>query len=192
MSDLYLASKSPRRAALLDQIGVRYELLDIAIDETWNGTESAEDFVRRLALEKARAGRRVMHARLPVLAADTEVVLDGRILGKPADRAAAIAMLQALSGRKHLVYSAVALADQREDVRLSVSRVEFRPITPDECARYADTGEPYGKSGGYGIQGSGALFVARLEGSFSGVVGLPLFETGALLEAAGIAVLPAA
>jgi septum formation protein len=101
-------------------------------------------------------------------------------------------MLRSLSGRDHLVYSAVALVHQTEQVRLSISRVEFRPLTSGECARYVDSGEPFGKAGGYGIQGSAALFVTRLEGSFSGVVGLPLQETGALLEAAGIVAAPAA
>jgi septum formation protein len=191
MFQIYLASRSPRRAALLDQIGVRYEVLNVDVDETWNGREPPQAFVTRLALEKARAGRRIAPGHLPVLGADTEVVLDDRILGKPADRGAALAMLLSLSGRSHLVCSAVALVHRGEDVRLSISRVEFRPITPAECARYVDSGEPYGKSGGYGIQGLGALFVTRLEGSFSGVVGLPLSETGALLEAAGIAPLPA-
>lgn len=186
MPDLYLASRSPRRAMLLDQIGVRYEVLDVEIDETWNGIEPAREFVQRLALEKARAGRRMAPAPLPVLAADTEVVLDDRVLGKPADRTAALAMLQALSGRVHLVYSAVALVHEMEDRRLSLSRVEFSPLARAQLERYCDSGEPYGKAGGYAIQGLAALFVARLEGSFSGVMGLPLFETGALLEAAGI------
>lgn len=189
---VYLASKSPRRAALLDQIRIRYEVLSVDVDETWNGSEPPQAFVMRLALEKARAGRRIAPEPLPVLAADTEVVLGDQILGKPADRAAAVAMLLSLSGCSHLVYSAVALAHRSEDVRLSISRVEFRPIAPAECTRYVDSGEPYGKSGGYGIQGLGALFVTRLEGSFSGVVGLPLLETGALLDAAGVTPLPAA
>ncbi|HEY7840629.1 MAG TPA: Maf family protein [Gammaproteobacteria bacterium] len=192
MVDIYLASRSPRRAALLDQIRVRYQVLEVDVDETWNGKEPPQAFVTRLALEKARAGRRIAPEALPVLGADTEVVLDDRILGKPADRDAALAMLRSLSGRSHLVYSAVALEHRSEDVRLSVTRVEFRAVTPEECLRYVDSGEPFGKSGGYGIQGLGALFVTRLEGSFSGVVGLPLLETGALLEAAGIAPLPAA
>ena len=186
MFHIYLASRSPRRAALLDQIGVRYELLDIEVDETWNGAEPAEEFVCRLALEKARAGRRIATAALPVLGADTEVVLDDRILGKPPDRESALAMLQSLSGRSHFVYSAVALLHSTEDVRLSISRVEFKSLTPGECARYCDSDEPFGKAGAYAIQGRAAIFVSRLEGSYSGVVGLPLFETGALLDAAGI------
>jgi septum formation protein len=121
-----------------------------------------------------------------VLGADTEVVLEDLILGKPADRAAALAMLRSLSGRSHLVYSAVALVHDKEEVRLSVSRVEFSPLTKAQLERYCDSGEPYGKAGGYAIQGLGALFVTRLEGSFSGVMGLPLFETGALLREAGV------
>lgn len=186
MTQIYLASRSPRRAALLDQIGVRYEILDVAVDETWDGREPPAEFVSRLALEKARAGRRAAPGALPVLAADTEVVLDDRVLGKPADRDAALGMLRSLSGHVHQVYSAVALVHAVEEVRVSVSRVEFRSLTPDECARYCDTGEPFGKAGAYAIQGLGALFVAHLEGSFSGVVGLPLFETGLLLESAGV------
>jgi len=186
MVDIYLASKSPRRAALLDQIGIRYEVLDVAVDETWNGREPPAEFVSRLALEKARAGRHIAPDARPVLGADTEVVLDDRVLGKPADRDAALRMLLSLSGRAHHVCSAVALVHAVEEVRISVSRVEFRPLTAEECARYSDTGEPFGKAGAYAIQGLGALFVARLEGSFSGVVGLPLFETGALLESAGV------
>jgi septum formation protein len=186
MFHIYLASKSPRRAALLDQIGIRYELLDVAVDETWDGREAARDFVTRLALEKARAGRRVAASPRPVLGADTEVVLDDRLLGQPADRAAALTMLESLSGREHLVFSAVALVQDTEDVRVSVSRVRFKPLTPEERARYCDSGEPYGKAGGYAIQGRAAIFIARLEGSFSGVMGLPLFETGELLENAGI------
>ena len=186
MFDIYLASRSPRRAALLDQIGVRYQVLDVDIDERWDGREPPREFVSRLALEKARAGRRIAPGSLPVLAADTEVVLEDRLLGKPADRNAALAMLRALSASAHQVYSAVALVHAAEEVRVSVSRVEFRAISAEECERYCDSGEPFGKAGGYAIQGLGALFVSRLEGSFSGVVGLPLLETGARLESAGI------
>lgn len=186
MFHLYLASKSPRRRALLDQIGVRYAALEIEIDERWDGREAARDYVCRLALEKARAGRRIAPGPQPVLGADTEVVLDGRVLGKPADRAAALAMLHALSGRTHEVISAVALLHAEEALRVCVSRVEFRLLSDADCARYCDSGEPFGKAGAYAIQGRAAAFIRRLEGSYSGVVGLPLCETAELLEAAGI------
>ena len=117
-----------------------------------------------------------------MLAADTEVVLDGALLGKPANRDAAIKMLMALSGRTHEVYSAVALIDATEHVTLNINRVSFKPLTVDECEDYCDTDEPYDKAGGYGIQGRAAAFVCRLEGSYSGVMGLPLYETAQLLK----------
>lgn len=181
MTVLYLASRSPRRRQLLDQLGIRYEVLDVEIDERWNGTEPARDFVVRLALEKARAGKQIAARPLPVLAADTEVVLDDRVFGKPRDRDEAISMLMALSGRTHLVYSAVALVHGGEETRVNISRVDFRPLTLEECARYWDTGEPSGKAGAYAVQGRAAAFIARLDGSYSGVVGLPLYETAQLL-----------
>ena len=181
MTEIYLASKSPRRRQLLDQLGVKYEVLEVEVVEHWDGKESPRDYVTRLALEKARAGRKIAPRQLPVLGADTEVVLEDRVLGKPADRDDAIRMLQSLSGRTHLVYSAVALIHEREDVRVSISRVTFRPLGREECARYCDTDEPYDKAGGYAVQGGAASFIASLEGSHSGVVGLPLDETMELL-----------
>ena len=117
-----------------------------------------------------------------MLAADTEVVLDGNILGKPKDRAGAITMLQSLSGRTHEVYSAVALVHKTERALVNVSRVCFKPLGRQECETYCDTGEPFDKSGGYAIQGRAAAFIARLEGSYSGVMGLPLYETSELLK----------
>lgn len=182
MAVLYLASKSPRRRQLLDQIGVDYELLGADVDETQFDDESPAAYVQRVALDKTRAGRACADRPLPVLAADTSVVLDGRVLGKPADRDEAMAMLLSLSGRSHEVYTAVALAHEREQVALSRSRLCFRPLTEAECAAYCDTGEPWDKAGGYGIQGRGAVFVSRLEGSYSGVMGLPLYETSILLD----------
>jgi septum formation protein len=186
MAFLYLASKSPRRRRLLDQIGVPYETLDVDIDESWDGAEDPAGHVRRLALEKARAGRLACGGAAPVLAADTGVVLDGRLLGKAGHRGEAMLMLRSLSGRSHEVYSAVALIDGEERLRTNRSRVCFKALSRAECEAYCDGGEPYGKAGGYAIQGRGAVFVSRLEGSYSGVMGLPLYETALLLEAAGL------
>jgi septum formation protein len=186
---VYLASASPRRRALLEQIGVSYRLLPVAVDEERHPGEGPELYVLRLALRKARAGR----ARLPdgdpgpVLGADTSVVVDGEILGKPRDRAEGIAMLRRLSGATHHVYTGVALVDEeREATRLSVSAVSFRPLSVDECEKYWRSGEPVDKAGGYAIQGRAAMFISRLEGSYSGVMGLPLFETAELLREFGI------
>ncbi|QVL51079.1 MAG: septum formation inhibitor Maf [Thiocapsa sp.] len=192
---LYLASRSPRRLALLEQIGVRVALVAAETDETRRPGESPETYVRRVALEKARAGRAAVSEdeRRPVLAADTAVVLGDVTLGKPADRASAARMLGALSGRSHRVLTAVALiADERELTDLSDSLVTFRALQESEILSYWETGEPCDKAGAYGIQGIGALFVANLQGSYSGVMGLPLFETGRLLAAAGIEVIGSA
>ena len=179
---IYLASRSPRRRQILEQCGIEFEILDVAIHEHWNGTETAPDYVRRLALEKARAGSELTGKNLPVLAADTEVLVDGTILGKPADKVAAIAMLQRLSGRSHQVLTAVALVQRTQTVILSTSVVTFRPLSSAECAAYCDSGEPYDKAGGYAIQGRAAAFVTRLEGSYTGVMGLPRYETAQLLR----------
>jgi septum formation protein len=190
-TSLYLASASPRRRELLKQIGVAYRLAAVTVDETPYPGEPPEKYVIRLALDKARAAR----AGLPadeeawVLGADTCVVVDDEILGKPGDRAEGIAMLRRLSGETHHVYSAVALVSgEREGSRLSVSAVSFRPVSPQECEDYWRSGEPADKAGGYAIQGKGAMFVSRLEGSYSGVMGLPLFETAELLREFGSAV----
>lgn len=194
MSDhqIYLASNSPRRRELLDQIGVSYQVLPVAVDETAQPGEAAVELAQRLALAKARAG----HANLPsgdntpVLGADTVVVCDDQILGKPHERATGLAMLAALSGRRHEVLSAVALvAGQRERVLLNRSQVRFRVITPEQAAAYWDSGEPADKAGGYAIQGLAAVFVAELAGSYSGVMGLPLFETAQLLNEFAIQIL---
>jgi septum formation protein len=189
MSDIYLASNSPRRRELLDQIGVRYGWLDAGIEETLTPGESPEVFVLRLALEKARQGLKARGERppLPVLGADTMVVLDDMVLGKPETHEQGVAMLAQLSGKTHRVLTAVALADgEREASRLSVSHVSFREIDADEAVSYWATGEPWDKAGGYAIQGRGAVFIERLEGSYSGVMGLPLFETAQLLEEFGV------
>jgi septum formation protein len=196
-SHIYLASLSPRRQELLAQLGLRYELIAQAVPEQRRAEESPEAYVRRLALEKAQAGRAALAGRplRPVLGADTTVVVDDAVLGKPADEAEAKAMLMRLSGRSHRVLSAVAvvgrddLGQDRQAVRVSESRVSFRELSVAECHAYWLSGEPLDKAGAYAIQGLGALFVERLEGSYSGVMGLPLFETGELLRRFGIDVL---
>ncbi len=187
---LYLASRSPRRSELLSQIGVTHEVVTVDVDESPLAGESPADYVVRLALEKAAAGRAAtQHSPQLVLAADTAVVVDGEILGKPADRADAVTMLTRLSGRSHEVLTGIALAGKELESRLSVSQVTFRPITVAEADAYWLSGEPADKAGGYAIQGLGAVFVSHLEGSFSGVVGLPLFTTAELLRGAGIKLL---
>jgi len=186
---LYLASASPRRRELLEQIGVSYRLLEVAVDEDHHSGEQPEMYVLRLALGKARAGHAMLPAGNPsaVLGADTSVVSDGEILGKPRDRAEGLVMLRRLSGATHHVYTGVALVDDvREATRLSVSAVSFRPLSAEECEKYWKSGEPVGKAGGYAIQGKGGMFISRLEGSYSGVMGLPLFETAELLREFGI------
>ena len=188
---LFLASKSPRRRKLLEQIGIRFEVIDIDLDEARLPGESPESYVQRLALDKARAGRALIESRngLPVLAADTAVVMGDRVLGKPGDRQEAAAMMRLLSARSHRVLSGIALVGDRELSDISISQVRFREVSTQEAATYWETGEPRDKAGGYAIQGLGALFVADLRGSYSGVMGLPLFETARLLAAAGIVIL---
>jgi nucleoside triphosphate pyrophosphatase len=197
---VYLASNSPRRRELLAQAGVAHEvvapdLCDAAneVDETPQPGEAPIAYVERVARAKAEAGwGRVRHAlpARPLLAADTTVAIDGRILGKPETAGAAEGMLRMLSGRTHNVYTAVALAWQdRIDVALSESNVTMRALSEAEIARYVSTGEPMDKAGGYAVQGRAAIFIARIEGSYSGVMGLPLFETANLLAGAGL-VLP--
>lgn len=189
MASLHLASASPRRRELLAQIGVPFVTLIASIDETALPGEPAERYVERLAREKALAGLATLNvpAGAVVLGADTAVVLDGRILGKPADRAECLATLAALSGREHQVLTAVALASaQRTESRVVASRVRFRPLRAGEAEAYWATGEPCDKAGSYGIQGLAAVFVSQLEGSYSAVVGLPLCETAQLLGEFGI------
>ena len=184
---VYLASASPRRSELLRQIGVRFEVRPAAIQEDRGSAETPDAYVLRLAAAKADAVWGRLDEPRPVLAADTAVVLDDRVLGKPADAAEAAAMLAALSGRTHRVLTAVALRSGggRESL-LCVSEVRFRATTAEERRAYCATGEPYDKAGGYGIQGRAAVFVEHLSGSYSSVVGLPLFETARLLERCGV------
>jgi septum formation protein len=181
---IYLASASARRQTLLEQIGVGFEQLHVRVDEQSRAGEPADAYVQRLALAKARAGRAFLDTLdpRPVLGADTAVAVDNRIMGKPHDRAQGLEMLRALSGRDHEVLSAVALAGGHEALRLSRSRVSFRVLEEAECEAYWETGEPLDKAGGYAIQGHAAQFIERLEGSYSGVMGLPLFETAQLLK----------
>ncbi|HLD67961.1 MAG TPA: Maf family protein [Pseudomonas sp.] len=187
MTRLYLASGSPRRRELLAQIGVPFVTLSCPVDESRLPAEPPADYVARLAQAKALAGLAVAEAGAVVLGADTAVVLDGHILGKPESRDEALAMLAALSGREHEVLTAVALAStSRVEVRVVCSRVDFRPLTPSEAEGYWASGEPRDKAGGYGIQGLAAVFVRQLHGSYSGVVGLPLCETAELLANFGI------
>ncbi|WP_185268551.1 Maf family protein [Halopseudomonas xiamenensis] len=179
---LYLASASPRRRELLEQIGVPLQVVSCAVDEQVLAGEAAMDYVQRVTRDKVRAGVEQAPAGAVVLAADTAVVLDGRILGKPVDREQGLAMLRALSAREHSVITVVAVARGR-DVRLRpvVTQVRFRALSEAEISAYWDTGEPADKAGGYGIQGLGAVFVAHIAGSYSAVVGLPLMETAELL-----------
>lgn len=182
---VYLASASPRRAELLSQLGVLFRARPADVDESAQAGESPEDYVVRTAAAKADTVHRAVSGSAepaPVLGADTIVVCDARVLGKPADREAAIEMLAVLSGRTHEVLSAVALTDDAGTrTRLSASKVRFRATTADERSAYCATAEPLDKAGGYGIQGFAAAFIEHLEGSYSAVMGLPLFETAELL-----------
>lgn len=189
-NSIYLASKSPRRCELLDQIGVSYEIISVDIDETWQ-EEPARIHVPALALKKARAAHAQLNGQAgkPILAADTEVFLDDQPLGKPGNEEEALDMLMRLSGRMHHVYSAVAVIAQTEIVELNISRVCLRPLTVDECRDYIAGGEALDKAGAYGIQGRAAAFISRLEGSYSAVMGLPLYETAELLRKAGVKIL---
>ncbi len=199
---IYLASKSPRRRELLRQIGVEFELL-LLRDHTSRGPdvseevlpgEKAEEYVVRVTREKAEcASKMMLLRRLPlraVLAADTTVVLDGRILGKPADEAEAMEMLRALSGRVHQVITSVALHRDEDTWQLTqTSDVTLARLSEDTIRAYCATSEPYDKAGSYGIQGLASVFVERIAGSYTGIMGLPLHETAKLLRQAGIPIL---
>jgi septum formation protein len=209
MIDLYLASQSPRRRELLRQIGVRFQVLGLRskqprapdADETQHPGESASAYVERIAAEKARAGLVAMAARRlpvrPVLAADTIVVLDDEVLGKPRDAAEAAAFLGRLSGRAHEVRTAVAIGlpelPGADAIRLratSISKVYFRPLSAAEIEAYCATPEPFDKAGAYGIQGRAGSFAARIEGSYSGIMGLPLAEVAVMLQTMAATGLP--
>jgi septum formation protein len=186
---VYLASGSPRRRELLRQIGVSFQVLSAELDESPLPGEVPAAYVSRLAAAKADAGWECSRGSLyaPVLAADTAVVLDGHIVGKPRDRDDAQSMLLTLSGRTHEVMTAVALRSAAgSEIRLSRSLVTFRVVDAEEARVYWDTGEPRDKAGAYAIQGFAAIFISHLQGSYSGVMGLPLFETAELLKGLGL------
>jgi septum formation protein len=193
---IYLASKSPRRRELLRQVGVEFELLlnDSEINEDVLPGEAPYDYVARVTRDKAEHALEVMMRRQlpmrPVLAADTTVVVDTAILGKPADMNEAMQMMRRLSGRTHQVLTSVAVAagDQLWQITQS-SDVEFALLTEETILAYCDTPEPYDKAGGYGIQGPAAIFITNISGSYSGIAGLPLFETVQLLQKAGVHIL---
>jgi len=187
---LHLASQSPRRRELLGRLGLDFGVLDIDIPEQRGSSEAPAEYVRRVAREKAGAGL-LRVAAVPgavVLGADTEVILDDHVFGKPRDAADAAAMLRRLSGRTHDVVSAVSLVSaEREAQEVSMSEVTFGELSEDDIAAYVATGEPMGKAGAYAIQGGGEAFIRRLSGSYSGVMGLPLYETARLLRQFGVA-----
>ncbi len=194
---IYLASQSPRRRELLDQLGVRHEPLLAGPDEDVESLEAVRAgelpaaYVERVTRAKLHAAQRRRRARglpaAPVLCADTTVALGRRILGKPIDAADALATLRLLSGRTHRVITAVALAGARsERIAVSVSSVRFATIAEAELARYVAGGEPFGKAGAYAIQSGAARWIARIAGSYSGIMGLPLYETAVLLRQAGV------
>ena len=195
---IYLASQSPRRRELLKQIGVSFEVLPLRtlaaradVIEIPHAGESAVDFVQRMAREKAASGWHAVEIRrllkFPVLSADTLIDIDGSILGKPADRQAAEIMLNQLSSRGHWVHTAVAIQrETRMESVLSSSKVEFATLSATEIRQYLDSGEYTDKAGAYGIQGRAAAFVKLIEGSYTGIMGLPLFETNALLKQFGV------
>lgn len=199
---LYLASQSPRRRELLHQIGVEFDVLlmrnapprgpDIS-EVVWEN-EAPKDYVERVTREKVEFAWKILGMRQlplrPILAADTTVTLNGLILGKPADFAEAQGMMQALSGQTHEVITSIALCDQGKIMQAThISAVTFSSLTPDMIAAYCQTGEPYDKAGGYGIQGLAATFIAHISGSYSSIMGLPLFETTQLLRKVGVPIL---
>ncbi len=181
---IYLASNSPRRQELLHQMGVEFAVIPQFAEENHLSNESPEDFVARLALAKASDGlARLNKQNIPVLGSDTAVILDGKILGKPEGREDAIAMLMSLSNRSHQVLTAVALNNNVHSAKLiSTTEVSFAKLTLKMCENYWQTGEPVDKAGSYGIQGRGALFIHHINGSYSGVMGLPIYETQMLLQ----------
>ncbi|MEE2982698.1 MAG: nucleoside triphosphate pyrophosphatase [Pseudomonadota bacterium] len=184
---LYLASRSPRRADLLRLLGVKFRVVEVDVDESPIAQESPENHVRRTALAKAAAGRATLREDAVVVAADTAVSVDGLIFGKPRDRSHATEMLNVLSGRWHEVLTAVVLGGETDTLcRVVRSRVQFTILDAQTIEAYWQTGEPADKAGAYGIQGIGGALVKQIDGSYSAVVGLPLYETSTLLDEAGI------
>lgn len=190
---IYLASQSPRRRELLEQIGISHTVIKVEVDENPLPDEKPEDYVIRIASEKARAAFSA-DMQQPLLAADTTVTSNGRILGKPANEADFVKMMQLLNGKTHEVLTAIAVIgsspDQADEIkiltRLSRSKVSFRKLSEKEILNYWQNGEPRDKAGGYGIQGLGAVFIKHIEGSYSGIMGLPLYETAELLSEFGV------
>lgn len=184
---LYLASQSPRRRQLLEQLGEAFQVIDVAVPEVRGAEESPRHYVSRVARDKALAGlAAASDPHAIVIGSDTEVMLDDEVFGKPVDAADAMAMLRRLSGRTHEVISAVWAVDARhQDSEVCVSRVRFAVLDEATIAAYVATGEPFGKAGAYAIQGRGGVLVEHLEGSYSGVMGLPVFETARLLARFG-------
>jgi septum formation protein len=189
MPKIILASASPRRQELLKQIKIHHQVQIVDIDETPKLNESPADYVQRLAVEKAAACKRNFQPKLPILAADTTVVLNGKIMGKPQDENDAKIMLRELSGNTHQVFTAIALFGQEQHLALSSTEVTFKTLSDAQIHAYWQTGEPLGKAGSYAIQGIASAFIERINGSFSGVMGLPLFETAQLLALEGIEVI---
>ncbi len=185
-AQIILASASPRRQELLDQINVTYKVYPVDIDETPRANESPLAYVQRLAAEKSAACKARLSPKIPILAADTAVVLGEMIMGKPKDQADALAMLMLLSGKTHQVYTAISVRGREHGQAVSVTEVTFRLLKEQEILAYWHSGEPLDKAGSYAIQGLGAMFVVAIKGSFSGVVGLPLFETTELLSNQGV------
>ena len=183
---IILASASPRRKELLDQIKVIYEVYPVDLDETPLPNETPLNYVQRLAAEKSAACVAQLATDIPVLAADTAVILGDVIMGKPKNEVDALAMLTQLSGKTHQVYSAISLRGREHSQAVSITEVTFRRLTKQEILDYLHSGEPVDKAGSYAIQGMGSMFVESIKGSFSGVVGLPLFETAQLLSIQGI------
>ena len=186
---IILASASPRRSELLKQIGISHRIMAVDIDETPFANESPLAYVERVAAEKSAACQGLLNDNLPVLSADTSVICDGEIMGKPIDLEHAISMLSSLSGRSHQVYSAVSLRGDNHWQALSISEVKFKPLSNQEIVAYWQTGEPCDKAGAYAIQGLASTFIESITGSFSGVMGLPLYETAQLLAKQGIRVI---
>lgn len=183
---IILASASPRRKELLDQIKVIYKVYPVDLDETPLPNETPLDYVQRLAAEKSAVCKAQLNTETPVLAADTAVCWEGVIMGKPKNQADCLAMLTQLSGKTHQVYSAISLRGREHTQAVSITEVTFRCLTEREILDYWHSGEPVDKAGSYAIQGMGGVFVESIKGSFSGVVGLPLFETAELLSKQGI------
>jgi septum formation protein len=188
---LYLASQSPRRAELLQQIGVPFTVIDAPVDESWLGNETLEDYVARVSILKALAAIPMVASDAIILTADTAGICEGEPLIKPRNEAHALAMLMRMSGQTHTVSTAITVlqvASRKQETRIVSSHVRFRTLRETECRSYWASGEPCDKAGSYAIQGLGGIFVERLEGSYSGVMGLPLCETAALLTHFGIPV----